>query len=159
MIQPDEKDKQLIRMLQENLPLDERPFRALAERAGMSEDEVIEKISGWKRDGVVRRFGALVAHRKAGFSANGMVVWDVPDEQIEEAGKKFSAHPSVSHCYARPTFEGWPFRLYTMVHGHSREEVEKTARELSGTFGGAKFIILYSTREFKKSDSRLFFEQ
>jgi DNA-binding Lrp family transcriptional regulator len=119
----------------------------------------MEKVKGWKEAGIIRRFGALVAHRRAGITANGMVVWDVPDEDIEKLGAIFAAHKAVSHCYSRPRFTGWPYRLYTMVHGKTREQVNGIAKELSASSGCDKYSILFSTREFKKSDTRLFFER
>ena len=153
-----EKEIELIRTLQENLPLDEKPFAAVAARVGMDESEVLEKITRWKKQGVIRRFGALLAHRRAGFSANGMVVWNVADDQLQPVGEQFSKNAAVSHCYARPPFPGWPWRLYTMIHGKTRDAVETIAGELSEASGISDYKILFSTREFKKSDSRLFCE-
>jgi siroheme decarboxylase len=153
-----QSEKELIRALQQDLPLAQHPFAEVAEQAGLTEQAALDKILEWKRTGVIRRFGALLAHRRAGFTANGMVVWDVTDEQLEPAGNQFSAHPSVSHCYARPAFPGWPYRLYTMVHGRSRDEVNSVAEELSRQSGISGYDILYSTREFKKSDTKLFCE-
>lgn len=151
-------DIRLIRVLQEDFPTVEQPFAAVAERAGMSEEDAMEKITEWKGQGIIRRFGALLAHRRAGITANGMVVWDVPEEQIETLGARYAAHPAVSHCYARPRFDGWVYRLYTMVHATTREGVEAVAEELAAGVDNPHYRILYSTREFKKSDTKLFCE-
>lgn len=149
----------LIRALQEDLPDTERPFAAVAEKVGIGEDEVIRRVAQWKTDGVIRRFGALIAHHRAGFRANGMAVWKVDEEQLAALGERFARHPSVSHCYSRPAFPGWPYRLYTMVHGTTREAVEAIARELASETGLDEYDILFSTRELKKSDTRLFREE
>lgn len=154
----DDIDYGLISALQDNLPVEERPFAAIAERTGLTEEQVIEKIKKWKSSGAIRRFGALLAHRRAGINANGMVVWDTPEDQLEKLGAMFAAHGFVSHCYARPAFEGWPYCLYTMIHGRAKEEVEAAAKELSEQSGIKKYMILFSMREFKKSDTRLFRE-
>lgn len=153
-----EKDIEIIRALQGDVEASPRPFAALAERLDVDEQQLIEKIKAWKSEGIIRRFGALVAHRRAGVAANGMIVWDVPEEDIERLGAVFSAHRAVSHCYARPRFPGWPYRLYTMAHGRTREQVLEIAKELSDSSGCKNYSILFSTKEFKKSDTRLFFE-
>lgn len=151
-------DIKLLRALQEDLPVQEKPYSVIAMKTGIPENEVIEKIRQWKQDGSIRRFGVLLAHRRAGISANGMVVWNAPEDKIEDYGVRFAQHQAVSHCYARPVFEGWSYRLYTMVHGKTRDQVEAIAADLSKSVGLDDYFILYSTREFKKSDTRLFFE-
>ena len=152
-------EKKLIRELQCDLPESQRPFEVVADTVGISEEEVVMAVREWKQSGVIRRFGALLAHRKAGVSANGMVVWDAPDERLDEIGALFSECKRVSHCYARPRFPGWPYRLYTMIHGATREEVGIEAEALAKKAGLDKYAILFSTREFKKSDTRLFCEE
>jgi DNA-binding Lrp family transcriptional regulator len=154
-----DKEMGLLRALQEDLPVCERPYADLALRAGMSEAETLETARRWKESGVIRRMGAFIRHRKAGVNANGMVVWDVPEERIEEAGRAMSARECVSHCYARPRSEKWPFRLYAMMHGATENEVREQARLLSEELHIDKFRILFSLRELKKSDTKLFMEE
>ncbi len=154
-----EKEIRLLRALQEDLPVRERPYADLAARAGMSEAEALEIARRWKEAGIIRRMGAFIRHRKAGVKANGMVVWDVPEERIEEAGRAMSARDCVSHCYARPRSDKWPFRLYTMIHGATEDEVREQARLLSEELRVENFRILFSLRELKKSDTKLFMEE
>ena len=122
----------LLRLLQQELPLCERPFEALGEKSGLTEEEVILKVRGWLESGIIRRVGAFIVHRRAGYEANGMAVWDVPEEKVEECGNKMAARESVSHCYARPRSEKWPYMLYTMIHGKTRGEVEAVAQSIVG---------------------------
>jgi siroheme decarboxylase len=159
LIELTERDISLLRELQKEMPVCERPFAEIAARAGMTEEEVVSKLREWLDSGIVRRFGAFIRHRKAGFTANGMAVWDLPEERVEEIGNKMSARESISHCYARPRTDKWPFRLYAMIHGKSREEVEKTAREISESENIDNYKILFSLRELKKSDTKLFMEK
>jgi siroheme decarboxylase len=153
-----ESDKKLLRLLQRELPLCERPFAALAEQAGLCEDEVILKVRGWLESGIIRRVGAFIVHRQAGYEANGMAVWGVSEEKVEEYGNKMATHESVSHCYARPRSERWPYRLYTMIHGKTRGEVEEEAKNISGELGIEEYRILFSLRELKKSETKIFME-
>ncbi|MFA6450520.1 MAG: AsnC family transcriptional regulator [bacterium] len=153
-----ESDIKLLRLLQGGLPMSDRPFAELAERAGLTEEETLRRTRAWLETGVIRRVGAFIAHRRVGFSANGMAVWDVAEDRLEEAGAKMAERASVSHCYARPRSDRWPYRLYTMIHGKTRDEVEAEARNISEELGIAKFKILFSARELKKSDSKLFME-
>ncbi len=148
----------LLRLLQEDLPLCDEPFEELGRRAGMSGDEVISKIREWKESGVVRRVGLFIRHRKAGFEANGMAVWDVAEEKLDETGARLAEKENISHCYARPRSERWPFRLYTMIHGKTRDEVLAEARAIAESEQIENYRVLFSTRELKKSDTKLFME-
>jgi len=152
-------DEELLKALQEGLPLCGQPYAELGARAGLSEDEVLRRIREWKDAGVIRKVGAFIAHRSAGIKANGMVVWDVPEDRLEEAGRRMAAHEMVSHCYARPRTARWPFRLYTMVHGRTREEVEAAVREIAAREKIENYKILFSMRELKKTETRMFTEE
>jgi len=102
-------------------------------------------------DGVVRRFSASLRHRELGIKANALCAWKVPEGRVEEVGKKLASFPEVTHCYERPTVPGkWEYNLFTMVHGYDRPSVEGKIRELSEAVGVEDYILLYSTREFKK---------
>lgn len=147
-------DRALVAILEGDLPCVSRPFQALAERAGdrqITEQTLLDTLRRWLDDGVIRRYGALVAHRALGYQANAMIVWRAPEERIEEIGQALAGRREVSHCYQRPTFEGFGYNLYAMVHGRSREECEDIARRLSAEVGLDEYRILFTTREFKKT--------
>jgi DNA-binding Lrp family transcriptional regulator len=150
-IELDEHDIEAVRALQRDLPLERRPFAALACRAGMREDELITRAHKFLQTGAMRRYAAVLRHHEAGFAANAMAAWRVPEDSVEQVGRKMAAHPAVSHCYERPTYPDWPYSVFTMIHGRTPEECEQTARELSDATGITDYVLLYSTREFKKS--------
>ncbi|MBP6965754.1 MAG: Lrp/AsnC family transcriptional regulator [Armatimonadetes bacterium] len=143
--------RRIIRRIQGGLPLSERPFLAAAEEIGITEGELLAQIAEWKEDGTIRRFGAILKHADAGYAANAMGAWNVPDEDAERFGRTASSHKSVSHCYLRPRFEGFPYNLYTMIHGRSREECEVVAGTISEQTGVADYELLYTTAEYKKT--------
>jgi DNA-binding Lrp family transcriptional regulator len=151
-----EQEKQIIRELQNNMPLVSRPFAEIARRLGMKEQELIDKINEFKQRGILRRFGATVRHQNLGFTANAMIVWDIPDDQVEKAGKTMAQFPEISHCYQRPTHPGWPYNLFTVVHGKTHAECEEKAKTISEKTGYRKFKAVFSTRELKKSSMRYF---
>ena len=151
-----ELDKAIIRELQDGLPLVSRPFLQLAGKLGLVEDELIERIKKMIDQGLIRRFGAAVRHQDLGFVANAMVVWDVPDELVMEVGGIMAGFEEVSHCYQRPRRPGWPYNLFTMVHGQTKESCERAAGRLAGAAGVESYRLLYSTAELKKSTMRYF---
>jgi siroheme decarboxylase len=136
--------------LQKGLPMGSRPFCALAEKAGCTEMEALKIVQAFVRDGTIRKFGGFINHYAAGVQANGMVVWDVEESRLVELGERLSAYKNVSHCYARPASEQWPYRLYTMIHGRTRQEVEDQAKEMAKKEGIANYKILFSVKEYKK---------
>lgn len=148
----DARDRSLIRVLQkEEIFKTPSPFKKAAEILGWEVDEVLGRATALKNAGVIRRFGAALTPAKAGFTANAMVAWEVEPEREEEAADAMSAHPRVSHCYIRPAFEGFPYKLYTMIHGNSPDDLEMIIDELSKVSRSTSFRALHSTREFKKS--------
>lgn len=151
-----EQDKQIIKELQNGLPLVSRPFEIMGKRLNMTEESLINRIAYLKENGLIRRFGAAVRHRDLGITANAMVVWDVPDNKTDEAGRIMASFKEVSHCYQRPRHQGWPYNLFTMVHGRSREACMKTAEQISIAVDIKKFEMLFSTAELKKSSMRYF---
>jgi siroheme decarboxylase len=100
---------------------------------------------------LTRRFATILHHRKAGFNANAMVVWNIPENEAEAAGETVAAYSAVSHCYLRPTYPNWPYPLFSMVHGQSKEEVEEIVETIAEEIGVVDYRYLYSTREFKKA--------
>lgn len=154
-----ELDKQIVRELQKDIPLTPQPFKEIAERIGISEEELLEKVQQMADQGIIRRFGVALKHREVGFLANAMVVWQVPDEKTLEIGKIMASFPQVSHCYQRPKYPDWPYNMFTMVHGQSREECEATAARIAEKTGIPEFGLLYSTDELKKSSMKYFMEE
>jgi DNA-binding Lrp family transcriptional regulator len=151
-----EEDKDAIRILQEDIPLTSRPFDLWARRVGTSWEELLERAEDLRRRKIMRRFSAVLYHRKAGFRANAMGVWKVPVERVDEVGTMFAHYQAVSHCYERPTYEDWPYNIFSMVHGRSREECEAVLDAMAAESGITERLSLYSTREYKKTRVRYF---
>ena len=152
----DDTQIKIIKALENGIPIIEEPFAEIARSTGVTEEELLAQIEDWKADGTIRRFGAILRHRQAGFTVNAMAIWNVPDEQAESFGRKASEHQAVSHCYQRPRFEGFQFNLYTMIHGKTREECERTAQDISQRTGITEYELLYTTAEFKKTGPSYF---
>jgi DNA-binding Lrp family transcriptional regulator len=155
-VQLTERDKEFIRELQKDLPVTKEPFNELADNLGITTSELFAKAKEYEGIGIMRRYAAILRHRDAGFVANGMVVWHVPEERIDEAGFKLAAFPQVSHCYRRPIYPDWRFNLFSMVHARTLEAAEKMAVEMSETLGIKDYQILFSSREFKKERVKYF---
>ena len=154
----DAVDRRLILATQGGLPLTPRPYHALAEQLGIAPDEVMARLNAMQERGVIRRIGAVPNHYALGYRANGMSVWDVPDEKIRECGKKIGALEFVSHCYHRPRhLPDWPYCLFAMVHGHDRPEVERQVAVIARLLGedNRGHQVLYSSRILKKTGLRL----
>ncbi len=148
----DEKDQAILRITQDGLPLDKRPFKAIAARTGLSEDEVIARLKRLKSMGVIKRLGISVNQRKVGIVANAVIAWKVPEELVERIGNIFAAHREVTHCYERVTIPGkWEYNLFTVVHGYNRESVEDFARRMSEMVGIRDYIVMFSNEQFKRT--------
>jgi DNA-binding Lrp family transcriptional regulator len=145
-----------VRVLQEDLPITSRPFAREAEAIGLTEEALLAQANAFLDEGIMRRFAGVLRHQEAGFLANGMACWAVPEERIEEIGGILAASPQVSHCYRRPTYDDWPYPLYSMVHSRSREECESVVADLSRQTGVSDYTILFSTREYKKERVKYF---
>ena len=151
------QEKEIIKYLQEDLPLEVSPYKALAEKVGMREREVLEKIAELKNRGVLRRVGAVLYHYQAGYVFNAMGCWQVSEEMVEYVGEKMARFTEVSHVYQRPAYPpSWPYNLFTMIHGKSREDCEKIAEKISRETGVEMFTLLYSIKEFKKTSMKYF---
>jgi DNA-binding Lrp family transcriptional regulator len=146
----DERDKDVIRATQGDLPVVSEPYAPAAQELGMTQAELLEHLAGMQERGILRRVAAILYHRRAGFSANGMGVWKVPDEQIAELGPRMAAFRGISHCYQRPTYEDWPYSVFTMAHGRSKEECDAILDAIAGEFDITERATLYSSTEFKK---------
>ena len=147
---------EVVKEVQEDLALDEQPFDGMAERLGISLEEMFSVLQGFEKRGVMRRYSAVLHHRKAGFRSNAMTVWNVPDERKGEAGQALANSKWVSHCYERPVFPDWPYSHFAMIHATSKERCEAVAKELAEATGVDDYLLLYSTREYKKTRVRYF---
>ena len=152
----DALDHKIINALSGDISGSKRPYMDVAVRIGISEEELLRRVRGYEESGLLRRMGAMIAHRVAGVDANGMIVWDVPEGRLEEIGSKLTAAREVTHCYARPRHPEWPYTLYTMVHGRSRSACRRIAERLSEEVGIEQYKVVFSTREFKKTSPRYF---
>lgn len=131
------------------------PFAVIAKRTGLDEAAVLDVIRGLRERGVIRRFGAVLRHQRAGITENALVVWAVPAEDVERAGTLAARRPEVTHCYERtPPFQG-VYRLFTMVHGHGRPLAE-IIRDLASDLGVQDYLVLESIEEFKKVSMEYF---
>ena len=146
----------IVKCIQEDLPLVPKPVGVWADSLGMQESELLRTVSDWMRQGTIRRFAAVLNHRQVGFRANGMVVWQCPLDRIDRTGAILASYPEVSHCYSRPAYPEWPYNLYAMIHGRSRQECESIAERLAAATGLDNHRILFSTKEFKKKRLKLF---
>jgi DNA-binding Lrp family transcriptional regulator len=154
----DELDRALIVATQAGLPLVARPYAMIAEQLAISEDEVMARLQGLLANGMIRRIGAVPNHYAIGWTANGMTVWDVADDQVDQLGALVGALPFVTHCYRRPrALPAWPYNLFAMVHGSSRDECSAKAEEIRLLLGAACRAkdILYSTKILKKTGLRI----
>jgi siroheme decarboxylase len=154
----DETDRRLIVVTQAGLPLVPRPYHALAEQLGLAPQEVMGGLRAMLDAGIIRRIGAVPNHYALGYTANGMSVWDVVDERVDELGAVVGSLEFVTHCYRRPRrLPHWPYNLFAMIHGRSRTEVEAKAAQIGHLLGDASrdCDVLYSSRILKKSGLRI----
>jgi siroheme decarboxylase len=146
----DERDVAVIRATQGDLPVVSEPYVAAAAVLQMSVAELLEHMAGMRERGLLRRVAAILYHRRAGFSANGMGVWNVPAEQIESLGPRMASYRGISHCYQRPTYADWPYSVFTMAHGRSKEECDAVLDAIAADSRIEDRATLYSSTEFKK---------
>jgi DNA-binding Lrp family transcriptional regulator len=145
-----EQDVATIRATQGPMPVIPEPYAPAAERLGIGQDEVLERLESLRERRGLRRVAAILYHRRAGFSANGMGVWKVPEEDVLETGKRMAAFRGISHCYQRPTYADWPYSVFTMAHGRSKEECDAILDSIAEATGISERATLYSSTEFKK---------
>ncbi|HZH25330.1 MAG TPA: AsnC family transcriptional regulator [Solirubrobacteraceae bacterium] len=145
-----EDDIATVRATQGPMPVVSEPFAPAAERLGVSVDDVLARLDSLKQRGGLRRVAAILYHRRAGFSANGMGVWAVPREAVLETGKQMAAFRGISHCYERPTYSDWPYSVFTMAHGRSKQECDAVLDSIAAATGIDQRATLYSSTEFKK---------
>jgi len=146
----DELDVSVIKALQGDMPVVSEPFAAAAAELGMEQARLLAHLEGMQERRLLRRVAAILFHRRAGFSANGMGVWKVPEEKIMEIGPRMAAFRGISHCYQRPTYQDWPYSVFTMAHGRSKEECDAILDSIAESTGIEERSTLYSSTEFKK---------
>ena len=154
-----ERDKAVVKALQGDFPLCEEPYKILAEQVGMTEEEFIERVKILTSEKKIRKMGAVLRHREAGFVANALCAWSVPPERLDQVAKIMTENPAVSHCYDRTTAPNWNYNLYTMIHAKSREECDQIVKNLSELTAINDFQVLYSKKEWKKTSMKYFCEE
>ena len=155
---PTEQDKDFIRELQKDMEIIDEPFVKAAKNLGITEDEVFTKMKHYEDVGVMRRFAAILRHRQVGFTANGMIVWKVPEDRITSVGETLGSFPQVSHCYERPTYDDWPYNVFSMIHCKTHDEAYDVAKTIQNQINVSEYKILFSSREFKKTRVEYFVE-
>jgi len=148
--------KNIIREIQQGITPVSRPYQEMASRIGISEDEFLLRMKELLSSGVVRKIGALVYHRRIGFTANALCVWKVPSHELERIGELFAEFPFVTHCYERCTYPHWSYNLYTMIHATSKRGCEDYIAQMCTQSGMDEYRIFYSTRELKKTSMRYY---
>ncbi|MBC8468688.1 MAG: Lrp/AsnC family transcriptional regulator [Planctomycetes bacterium] len=143
-------EQKILAVLQHGLPESQSPFKDMAEKIGIDTGKLLAVLKDWKKQGKIRRIGAIVNHFKVGLGGGAMVVWQVEPTRTEEVGKILAGFEEVSHAYERRTYENWPYSLYTMVHGKTEDDVQQIVQRMSQTCGVSNYRILVTEKELKK---------
>jgi siroheme decarboxylase len=146
----DEFDRGVIRALQGDMPVIAEPYAPAATALGLTQERLLEHLRAMQERRLLRRVAAILFHRRAGFSANGMGVWKIPDDRIMELGMRMASFRGISHCYQRPTYADWPYSVFTMAHGRSKDECDAILDSIAADTGIEDRTTLYSSTEFKK---------
>jgi siroheme decarboxylase len=149
-------DREVLRRVQGTLPDSATPYADIAREAGTTEAHVLRLLTRLTRSGAIRRFGATLKHQKAGYGANVMVAWYVPEEDVDRMGALMSERPEISHCYHRVNCLDWPYNLYTMIHGRRQADCQAVVEAVSAATGLTDYAMLFSLRELKKVSMRYF---
>ena len=152
-------DKKVIMALQRDLEVCPQPFLEVAQYLQITEEELLAAIRSLMARGYIRRFGATLRHQQSGYEANALVAWAVPEADLKRLGNRLAAQRAVTHCYARRPAPSWPYNLYTMIHGRTREECLKIAAEMAAAIGIEDYEMLFSETELKKTTMRYFKEE
>ncbi len=149
-------DNEILKAVQDGVPIRREPFLEVAERLGMTEEELIKRLQEMKNRGIIRRFSANINQRKLGITANAVVVWEIPENQIDSAVEVFLKHSELSHIYERRTIPGkWEYNLYTVIHDYDQDTVKETIKNIADEIGVQSYQVLFSKRRFKGTSSRL----
>jgi len=147
-------EKRILSVIQDGFPISQTPYKDIAGKAGISTKKLFSVLEDWKKQGKIRRIGAIVNHYKIGLAANAMVVWKVEPERVEKVGTILAGFEEVSHCYEREVGENWPYNLYTMIHGATAEDIEQTVARMSEACGVSDYRVLFTEKELKKTPPR-----
>ena len=153
----EDMDRKILARLQGDLPLEKSPYEGWARELGITPAELVERLKDMKASGVVREVKAVLRHRRAGFTEGAMVAWAVPEDAAEDLGGRIASRPAVSHCYERPGFG--VYRVFSMIHGKTRNEVEEAVAEIAGALHIPDYKIYWSETELKKSSMEYFREE
>jgi DNA-binding Lrp family transcriptional regulator len=149
-------EKKVIALLQTDIPVVKRPFRQMAEKIGITEEQFLEVLTSLNQRGIIRRFGATLKHQKSGFKANAMVAWNVDETRVEQVGTLMAEFDEITHCYRRNPAPGWPYNLYTMVHAATETECRALVKKIAATVGESDYTLLFSRKELKKTSMKYF---
>jgi DNA-binding Lrp family transcriptional regulator len=157
MPQLTDEERQVLEAIQDGLPLEPEPYRVVGELTGLGEERVLALVSAMLAERKIKRIGAVPNHYALGITANGMSVWDFPDDRASELGQRLGGRDEVTHAYRRPRREGWPYNVFAMVHGRSRDDVLATVDRIASELGIAQYPhdVLFSTRLLKKRGTRV----
>ncbi len=151
----DRKDLELLRALQDGIPIESEPFKKVAEQLKISQAEVINRITNLIQSGEIKRLAASISHHSIGYRANAMVVWNVPNARVDEVGKKMASFKEVSHCYLRPRRKHWRYNIFTMIHGRSKKACLEVIKKIARETKIEDYEVLFSERELKKTGIKL----
>lgn len=152
----EELEKKIIHYLQGDLPVTPKPFALLADKIGIREEDLLKKTQMLKEQGILRRFGATLRHELAGFHANAMVAWRVPEDKVEKSGNLMAGFREVSHCYQRRIHGEWKYNLFTMIHGKNNKDCEHIAKKIADMVEINEYVVLLSLKEYKKTSPKYF---
>ncbi|MCU0564156.1 MAG: Lrp/AsnC family transcriptional regulator [Desulfobacterales bacterium] len=144
-------EKKVVAAIQQCMPISARPYRELADAAGITEEEMLATLRSLSARGVIRRFGATLRHQRTGYTANAMAAWRVEEERIDAVGRTMAGFRQVSHCYRRNPAPSWPYNLYTMIHAEDEAACRETARQMAQAAAVADYTLLFSREELKKT--------
>jgi len=151
-----ELDKEIIASIQGEIAITQRPYLEIAEKLGIGEELLLERMKDLCDRGVIRRFGATIRHQQSGFDANAMVAWVVDEDRMDAVGEKMASFNAVSHCYRRNPSGDWPYNLYTMIHAKDEASCREIAEKLSTETSVKTYTLLFSRRELKKTSMKYF---
>jgi DNA-binding Lrp family transcriptional regulator len=149
-------DHEILQLIQDGVPVTREPFKEAADKLGMTQEELVERVKAMNENGLIRRFSANINQRKLGITANAVVVWNIPEAKMEASVPVFLKRGEISHIYERRVYPGrWEYNLYTVVHDYDRESVERFAKKIADEIGVNDYQVLFSKRRFKGTSSRL----
>lgn len=147
-------DRRIISCLQQGIPLVKEPYQLIAQRVGISQEELLDRMRQYDEQKLIRRVAVVLDHNKIGLKANALVCWQATEEEIDKAGQIMASFPQVTHCYLRATNNDWSYNLFTMIHSQTKNECERIIKEIADKTGLHNYKRLYTRREFKKAAMR-----